>query len=79
MKKNKKKEEKTPEQSQIKPVQVDPIAEKYGPIEEYEFSGIQVRHGIINKWLMIIYVVMVLWSIYYLFKNWGGLGPGLGF
>lgn len=52
---------------------------KYGPTEEYHFSGIRVYHGIVNKWLLIVYLILVIWALFYLFKYWGGLGPGLGF
>jgi hypothetical protein len=58
-------------------------------LEHYAGGEIQARHGIVNKWLLAIYAVLFLWSIYYLvgpldgwrptfeFWGWGGLGAGL--
>lgn len=51
---------------------------KYGPIEEYARGEIRAYHGIVNKWLLVVYVVLAVWGVYYLFSYWGGLGPGLG-
>ncbi len=48
-------------------------------IEEYAGGEIQVRHGIINLWLIFVYFGLFVWSIYYLFEYWGGLGPGLAY
>jgi hypothetical protein len=58
-------------------------------IEHYAGGEIQTRHGVVNRWLLAIYAVLFLWSIYYLlgpfdglrptfeFWGWGGLGAGL--
>jgi hypothetical protein len=58
-------------------------------IETYAGGEIRSRHGIVNRWLMGLYAVLFLWSIYYVigpfdgwrptlvFWGWGGLGPGL--
>ncbi|HEX2261577.1 MAG TPA: hypothetical protein VHJ56_08070 [Candidatus Binatia bacterium] len=58
-------------------------------LENYAGGEIQARHGIINRWLLGLYAVLFVWSIYYLvgpfdgwrptflFWGWGGLGPGL--
>ncbi len=51
---------------------------KYGPIEEYAKGEIRAYHGIVNKWLLLVYAILAVWGVYYLFKYWGGLGPGLG-
>ncbi len=51
---------------------------KYGPIEEYAQGEIRAYHGIVNKWLLLVYAILAVWGVYYLFKYWGGLGPGLG-
>ncbi len=51
---------------------------RYGPIEEYAQGEIRTYHGIVNKWLLLVYAVLAVWGVYYLFKYWGGLGPGLG-
>ena len=52
---------------------------KYGPVHEYARGEIRVYRGIVNKWLLLVYAILAVWGIYYLFKYWGGLGPGLGF
>ena len=51
---------------------------KYGEVEQYAQGEIRVYHGIVNKWLLVVYAILAVWGIYYLFKFWGGLGPGLG-
>ncbi len=49
----------------------------HGPIEEYAQGEIRAYHGIVNRWLLVVYAVLAVWSVYYLFTYWGGLGPGL--
>jgi hypothetical protein len=51
---------------------------RYGEVEEYARGEIHAYHGIINVWLLVVYFALALWGVYYLFKYWGGLGPGLG-
>jgi hypothetical protein len=58
-------------------------------LEQYAGGEIQARHGIVNGWLLALYGVLFVWSIYYLigpfdgwrptfeFWGWGGLGAGL--
>jgi hypothetical protein len=58
-------------------------------IEHYAGGELQARHGIVNRWLLALYAVLFIWSIYYLvgpfegwrptfeFWGWGGLGAGL--
>jgi len=45
-----------------------------------EFAGGEIRsyHGRVDRWLLAVYAVLAVWGVYYLFKFWGGLGPGLG-
>lgn len=50
---------------------------KYGEVEEYARGEIRSYHGIVNKWLLLVYAVLAVWGVYYLVKHWGGLGPGL--
>jgi hypothetical protein len=50
---------------------------RQGPIEEYAHGEIRVYHGIVNKWLLVVYAILAVWGVYYLFTYWGGLGPGL--
>jgi hypothetical protein len=50
---------------------------RYGEVEEYARGEIRVYHGIVNKWLLLVYAILAIWGVYYLFKFWGGLGPGL--
>jgi hypothetical protein len=58
-------------------------------LEHYAGGEIQTRHGIINRWLLGLYSVLFLWSVWYIigpfdgwrprfeFWGWGGLGAGL--
>lgn len=48
-----------------------------GPIEEHAQGEIRSYHGIVNTWLLVVYGILTVWAIYYLFRYWGGLGPGL--
>lgn len=64
-----------------------PLEDKYGPVEEYAGGDIKVYHGIVNKWLLLVFAVLFVWALYYImgpfedgaptFRYWGGLGPGL--
>ena len=38
------------------------------------FAGgeIQSRPGIVNRWLIVVYVVLGVWAVYYLITYWGG-------
>ena len=47
--------------------------------EDYGDGHIQARHGRINGWLLIVYVILFVWALYYALTYWGGLGPGLNF
>ncbi len=46
-------------------------------VEEYAGGEITSRRGIVNRWLLVVYVVLGLWAVYYLVAHFGGLGPGL--
>ena len=46
-------------------------------IEEFARGEIRSYHGRVNGWLLAVYAVLAVWGVYYLFKFWGGLGPGL--
>ncbi|MGH7312551.1 MAG: hypothetical protein ACREJV_05215 [Candidatus Rokuibacteriota bacterium] len=48
-----------------------------GSIEEFARGEIRSYHGFVNKWLVLVYAALTVWSVYYLVKFWGGLGPGL--
>lgn len=48
-------------------------------VEEYGDGHIQARHGLIPAWLLVVYAIMFVWAIYYGWKYWGGLGPGLDY
>jgi hypothetical protein len=52
---------------------------EHRPDEVEEFAGGEIKsfHGRVNAWLLVVYGVLAVWGIYYLFKFWGGLGPGL--
>ncbi len=45
--------------------------------EEYGADHLQARHGRINTWLRIVYLILFVWALYYGITYWGGLGPGL--
>lgn len=43
----------------------------------YGGGHIKARHGRINRWLLVVYLVLFVWALYYGYQYWGGLGPGL--
>jgi hypothetical protein len=45
--------------------------------QDYGGGHIQARHGRVNGWLLLVYLVLFLWALYYGYTYWGGLGPGL--
>ena len=45
--------------------------------EDYGGGHIKARHGRVDRWLLLVYLVIFLWSLYYGYVYWGGLGPGL--
>jgi hypothetical protein len=47
-------------------------------VQEYAQGEIRSRHGIVNRWLLVLYALLAAWAVYYLAAYWGGLGPGLG-
>lgn len=49
-----------------------------GPTREYAGGEIRSYEGRVNRWLLVVYVVLGAWALYYLVAYWGGLGPGLG-
>jgi hypothetical protein len=51
--------------------------QRRGHIEEYGGGEIRAYHGLVNKWLLAVYAILGVWGVYYLFRYWGGLGPGL--
>jgi hypothetical protein len=48
-----------------------------GHVEEFGGGEIRAYHGVVNLWLLLVYAVLGVWAVYYLFRYWGGLGPGL--
>ena len=48
-------------------------------VEEYGQGHIQARHGRINGWLLVVYCILFIWSMYYGFVYFDGLGPGLDY
>jgi len=46
-------------------------------VHDYADGEIQTRTGRVNRWLLVVYALLALWSVYYLVVYWGGLGPGL--
>ena len=55
----------------------DPAPTGQGPVHEYAQGEIRAYEGAVNYWLLVVYAVLGVWAVYYLFKYWGGLGPGL--
>ncbi|HEY0635324.1 MAG TPA: hypothetical protein VGE00_08080 [Gammaproteobacteria bacterium] len=45
--------------------------------ENYGGDPIQARHGRVNRWLLVVYLILFVWALYYGYTYWGGLGPGL--
>ncbi|HSI60785.1 MAG TPA: hypothetical protein VLA16_24720 [Ideonella sp.] len=45
--------------------------------EKYGGGHIEARHGRINRWLLVVYLILFVWALYYGYVYWGGLGPGL--
>lgn len=54
---------------------------RHRPEDELETYGghIQARHGTIPAWLLVVYLVLFMFSLYYAYEFWGGLGPGLDY
>lgn len=46
-------------------------------LEDYAGGYIQAHHGSIHLWLLAVYFGLFVWALYYLWKYWGSLGPGL--
>jgi hypothetical protein len=47
-------------------------------IHDYAAGEVSTRRGRVNRWLLVVYLVFLVWGVYYLMAYWGGLGPGLG-
>ncbi len=45
-------------------------------VEHFAGGEIQSFRGRVNAWLLVVYAVLAVWGVYYVFKFWGGLGPG---
>jgi len=48
-----------------------------GAVHEFADGEVSSYAGRIDRWLIVVYVVLALWAVYYLVVHWGGLGPGL--
>jgi len=61
----------------------DPAAAPPGHVPHHEqtegYGGghIRARHGRVDRWLLVVYLVLFAWAVYYAYYFWGGLGPGL--
>lgn len=51
----------------------------YMQVENYGGGEVQARHGRINAWLAVVYLILFVWALYYGYVYWGGLGPGLNY
>lgn len=68
------------ENSMIKnEVQVVEELDPEDQVEEFAGGEVSARHGRVNRWLMVVYAILFVWSIYYGITFWGGLGPGLDY
>ncbi|MBA2352281.1 MAG: hypothetical protein M3Q32_06315 [Pseudomonadota bacterium] len=47
--------------------------------ESYGGGEVHARHGKVNAWLGVVYLVLLVWALYYGYIYWGGLGPGLDY
>lgn len=62
------------------PIEEQPSASTMSePLTEHAGGEITERPGRVNGWLVGVYFGMFVWSLYYLYTYWGGLGPGLEF
>jgi N-terminal domain of cytochrome oxidase-cbb3, FixP len=43
-------------------------------IGHYDYSGIDERHGFLPKWLLGVYVILLIWMVYYLIRFWTDKG-----
>ena len=55
----------------------DPNLPHHQQTERYGGGHIEARHGRINRWLLVVYLILFVWALYYGYTYWGGLGPGL--
>jgi hypothetical protein len=46
-------------------------------VQGYGGGEVQARHGRVDRWLLVVYLIMFVWALYYGYNYWGGLGPGL--
>lgn len=63
-------------------VEATHTADDNQPLSEHveTYAGhISSRHGKVNGWLAVVYLILFIWAIYYGFTHWGGLGPGLDY
>lgn len=56
--------------NETRPEPVDESVQNYGG------DHIQARHGRVNGWLLVVYLVLFLWALYYGYAYWGGLDLG---
>jgi hypothetical protein len=45
--------------------------------ESFGLGHIRSRHGRLDRWLLVVYALVFAWALWYGYKFWGGLGPGL--
>lgn len=65
------------EQDEFDAAQAPEALPHYRQTEDFGGGHIRARHGRINSWLLVVYLILFLWALYYGFTYWGGLGPGL--
>lgn len=60
-----------------KPASAEQDVPHHQQTEKYGSDRLESRHGRVNYWLLVVYLVMFVWALYYGYTYWGGLGPGL--
>ena len=53
---------------------MDKEHEPHGEVSQYEYSGIQERHGTIPLWLGLVYAAMGVFMVVYLVLYWTDKG-----
>jgi N-terminal domain of cytochrome oxidase-cbb3, FixP len=53
---------------------VERDSEESSEISRYASAGIEERHGRVPRWLLGVYVVLLIWMVYYLVRFWTDKG-----
>jgi hypothetical protein len=61
----------TAEQRRLAVSDPKPSAPRYGEVEHYAQGEIRSYHGLVNKWLLVVYAILAVWGVYYLYQVLG--------